>query len=132
MDGVTKAQIVWAETKDLRVPEGGDRATLSALRRHVAAMVSEAEKTFSRFETLPAHDDDMFAQDVAECAAAVEATTPDALKNLRAIVWPSADGKTLNKDDLKPPAPWDAAAAESLDGVMGPGSEREAKAAVSR
>jgi hypothetical protein len=115
MDAVTKAQIVWAETKNLRVPKGGDRATLSALRRYVAAIASEAEKTFSRFEALPAHDDDMFAQDVADCAAAAEATTPEALKNLRAIVWPSADGKTLNKDDLKPPAPWDAAAAESLE-----------------
>jgi hypothetical protein len=79
MDAVTKAQFVWAETKNLRVPEGGDRATLSALRRHVAAIASEAEKTFSHFEALPAHDDDMFAQDVADCAAAVEATMPDAL-----------------------------------------------------
>jgi hypothetical protein len=101
MDAVTKAQIIWAETKDLRVPESGDPATLSALRRHVAAIANEAEKTFSRFEALPAHDDEMFAQDVADCAAAAEAETPEELKNLRVIVWPSADGKTLNKNELE-------------------------------
>jgi hypothetical protein len=115
MDTVTKAQIIWAETKDLRVPEGGDRRTLSAFRRHVGAIASEADKIFSRFESIPARDDDLLAQDVADCAAAAEATTPEALKNLRMIVWPSADGKTLNRDDLKPPAPWDAATAESLE-----------------
>jgi hypothetical protein len=112
MDALTRAQIVWAETKDLRVPDGGDPATLSALRRYVAAIANEAEKTFSRFEAIPARDDDIYGPDVADCAAAAEGLWR---RDLRVIVWPSADGKTLNKDDLKPPAPWDAAPPESLE-----------------
>src|SRR5713101_6655277 len=76
MDAVGRAQIVWAETKDLRVPAGGDPDTLSVLRRHVAAIAGEAEKSFSRFESLPARDDASFAQHVADCAAAAEAATP--------------------------------------------------------
>ena len=112
MDALTRAQIVWAETKDLRVPDGGDPATLSALRRYVAAIASEAEKTFSRFEAIPARDDDIYGPDVADCAAAAEGPWRRAL---RVIVWPSTDGKTLNKADLKPPAPWDAAPPESLE-----------------
>ena len=114
MDALTRAQIIWAETKDLRVPDAGDPATLSALRRHVAAIANEAEKTFTRFEAIPARDDESFAADVADCAAAAETPTPDALKNRRVILWPSADGKTLNKDELKPPAPWDTAAPETM------------------
>ena len=114
MDAVGRAQIIWAETKDLRVPAGGDPGTLSALRRHLGAIAREEEKGFSRFEPLPARDDLSFAQDVADCAAAAEAATPDELKNLRAIVWPSADGKTLNADELKPPPPWDDAAHETF------------------
>ena len=114
MDAVGRAQIVWAETKDLRVPAGGDPGTLLALRRHVGAIAREEEKSFSRFEPLPARDDLSFAQDVADCAAAAEAATPDELKILRVIVWPSADGKTLNADELKPPSPWDGAAPETL------------------
>ena len=114
MDAVSRAQIIWAETRDLRVPAGGDPATLFALRRHMAAIIRESEKGFSRFEPLPARDDEFFGQQVADCATAAEAATPDELKNLRVIVWPSADGKTLNTDDRKPPPPWDTAAAETL------------------
>jgi hypothetical protein len=113
MDAVSRAQIVWAETKDLRVAEGGDAATLSALRRHVAAVVNEAEKSFLRFEFLPARDDELLATDVADTAAAAEAPTPENLKNLRVLVWPSADGKTLNQVEVKPPAPWDTAAPDT-------------------
>jgi hypothetical protein len=115
MDALTIAQVVWAETKDLRVREGGDPITLSTLRRHVAAIAREADKTFSRFEPIPARDDELYGPDVVDCGAAAEAATPDALKKLRVIVWPSADGKTLNKDELKPPAPWDTAAPESME-----------------
>ena len=107
MDAVARAQIVWAETKDLHVPTGGDRGTLSALRQQVAAIASEADSAFSRFEPLPARDDELFANEVADCAVAVEAPISDALKNRRVIVWPSADAKTLNTDEAKPPAPWD-------------------------
>ncbi len=114
MDTVGRAQIIWAETKDLRVAIGGDAATLSALRRQLAAIAAEVEKSFPRFEPLPARDDPNFAEAVADCAAAAEGSTPNELKSLRAIVWPSADGKTLNQDELKPPAPWDAAAPETL------------------
>lgn len=114
MDAVSRAQIVWAETKDLQVADGGDPATLSALRRQVAAIANEAEKSFPRFEPLPARDDANLAAQVADCAAAAETPTPAELKNLRAIVWPSADGKTLNQAEVKPPAPWDTAAPETL------------------
>lgn len=115
MDTVGRAQVVWAETKDLEVGDGGDAATLSALRRHIAAIAAESEKSFPRFEPLPARDDPDHAAAVADCAAAVEGAPPNDLKNLRVIVWPSADGKTLNQAELKPPVPWDAAAAETLE-----------------
>ena len=49
MDVVSKTQVIWGETKDLHVPQGGDQATLSALRRYIAAIATQAEKTFSRF-----------------------------------------------------------------------------------
>lgn len=118
MDTLTRAQIVWTETKDLQVPDGGDPATLSALRRHVAAIASEAERAFSRFEAIPARDDPLYGRDVIDCAKAAEGATEAAFKNIRVIVWPSADGKTLNKDELNPPSPWDMAAPESL-GLIG-------------
>jgi len=76
MGALTIFQIVWAETKDLRVPAGGDPATLARLRQHVAAIAGEAEKTFPRFEPVPAQDDDLYGPDVAACAAAVETATP--------------------------------------------------------
>lgn len=115
MDALTKAQILWAETGNLQVPDGGDRGTLSKLRQHVAAIASEAENTFSRFEPLPARDDPNHGKEVIDCAVAAEGSTPNALKNLRVIVWPSADGKTLSKHDVGPPAPWDTAAPETLE-----------------
>ncbi len=114
MGVVSNTQIVWTETKNLRIPQGGDHAPLSALRRYIAAIATQAEKTFSRFEPLPSYDDDFLADDVADCAAAAEGTTPEALKNLRVIVWPSADGKTLSAQERKPPAPWADAPADSL------------------
>ena len=80
MDAVSRAQIIWAETRDLRVPAGGDPATLFALRRHMAAIIREFEKGFSRFEPLPARDDEFFGQQVADCATAAEAATPDELE----------------------------------------------------
>ncbi|MEH2612963.1 hypothetical protein [Bradyrhizobium sp. AZCC 1693] len=115
MDALTRVQIVWTETRDLRVPAGGDPATLSTLRRNVAAIANESEKTFSRFEPIPARDDDLFGPDVVDCAAAAEASPSGGLKNLRLILWPSADGKTLSKDDLAPPAPWNSAPPETLE-----------------
>src|SRR5271154_6728071 len=102
MDTIGRAQVIWAETKDLQVADGGDAVTLSALRRQIAAIAVESERSFPRFESLPARDDATLAAQVADCAAAVESPTPNDLKNLRAIVWPSADGKTLNQTDLKP------------------------------
>ena len=114
MDAVSRAQIIWAETKDLRVLEGGDPATLSALRQHVAAIAGEAEKSFSHFEPLPARDDELYGRDVTDCATAAEAAVPQEMKNLRVIVWPSADGKTLNTSEMKPPAPWDTATPDTL------------------
>lgn len=115
MDTLTRAQIVWTETKDLQVPEGGDPATLSALRRQLAAIANEAAQAFSRFEAIPARDDELYGRDVVDCGMASEGAPASALKNVRVIVWPSADGKTLNKDELKPPPPWDMAAPESLE-----------------
>src|SRR4051812_8067451 len=114
MDAISRAQVVWAETKDLRVPDGGDPATLSALRRHVAAIASEAETSFSYFEPLPARDDQLRGREVIDCAAAAETTPPEDLQKMRVIVWPSADGKTLNAGEVKPPAPWDGAAPDTL------------------
>src|SRR5882757_8693099 len=114
MDTVSRTQAIWAETKDLQVADGGDAGTLSALRRHIAAIATEAEKSFPRFEPLPARDDPDLAAQVADCAAAAEAPTPNELKGLRVLVWPSADGKTLNQSELKPPAPWDTAAPDTL------------------
>jgi hypothetical protein len=114
MDTVGRAQVIWAETKDLQVGDGGDAATLSALRRHIAAIAAESEKSFPRFDPLPARDDPDYAPALADCAAAVEGAPPNDLKNLRVIVWPSADGKTLNQAELKPPAPWDGAAPETF------------------
>lgn len=118
MDIFTKAQIVWSETKDLKVAEGGDPATLTALRRYVAAIAGEDERTFSRYEAIPARDDELYGRDVIDCATVAEAATTDAFKNQRVIVWPSADGKTLKKDELNPPSPWDVATADSL-GLVG-------------
>ena len=115
MDTVSRAQAIWAETKDLRVADGGDAATLLALRRQLAAIAVEVEKSFPRFEPLPARDDPALAADVADCAMVVEGATPIELKNQRVIVWPSADGKTLNQAELKPPAPWDAAATDTFN-----------------
>jgi hypothetical protein len=114
MDTIGRAQVIWAETKDLQVADGGDAATLSALRRHIATVADESEKSFPRFDPLPSRDDPDHAAAIADCAAAVEGPTPDDLKNLRVIVWPSADGKTLNQAGLKSPSPWDAAAPETL------------------
>ncbi|MER8595740.1 hypothetical protein NKH33_30045 [Mesorhizobium sp. M1182] len=115
MDAFTRVQVVWAETRDLRVPAGGDPATLSTLRQNVAAIANEAEKSFSRFEPVPARDDPFFGSDVLDCVAAAEVSQSAGLKNLRVILWPSADGKTLSKDDLEPPAPWNTAAPETLE-----------------
>jgi len=115
MDALTRVQIVWAETKDLRVPTGGDASTLSTLRQNVAAIANEAEKTFSRFEPIPARDDPFWGSDVVDCAAAAEASLIGGLKNLRVILWPSADGKTLSKDGLEPPPPWNTASPDTLE-----------------
>ncbi|WP_186293996.1 hypothetical protein [Bradyrhizobium guangdongense] len=114
MSALTRFQIVWTETKDLQVPAGGDATTLARLRQQVAAIASEAEKSFSRFESVPAQDDDLYGADVAACTAAAEAAVPDALKNMRVILWPSADGKTLTKDEALP-APWDTATPDTME-----------------
>jgi hypothetical protein len=114
MDAVGRAQVIWAETKDLTVASGGDPATLMALRRHIAAIAGEAEKSFTRFEPLPAHDDPEAGRHVADCATAAESPIADEFKDLRVIVWPSSDGKTLNTDEVKPPAPWDTAKPDTL------------------
>lgn len=109
MDAVSRTMVVWAETKDLLVPDQGDPSTLSALRRHIAAIATEAEQSFSNFGPLPARDDQLYGRDVIDCAAAAEAAVQKDMANLRVIVWPSADGKTLNSDEMKLPPPWDTA-----------------------
>lgn len=115
MNVLTRVQIVWAETKDIRVPAGGDAATLSNLRQNIAAIANEEEKSFSRYEPIPAQDDPLFGTDVLDSAAAAEASASSGLKGLRVIVWPSADGKTLSKDGIAVPSPWDKAAPETME-----------------
>ncbi|OEO32856.1 hypothetical protein VW23_009520 [Devosia insulae DS-56] len=116
MDKLATTQVIWAETMHLRVPEGGDASTLSTLRRHIAAVAGDVPGTFNRFEALPAQDDPGHGADVRDSAAAAEAPVAEDLKGHRLILWPSADGKTLDTTQLAPPAPWTTAAPGDLIG----------------
>ena len=86
MDAVSRAMVIWAESKDLLVPDQGDPSTLSARRRHIAAIATEAEQSLSNFEPVPARDDQLYGRDVIDCAAAAEAPVQKDLANLRVIV----------------------------------------------
>ncbi|MCX5578926.1 hypothetical protein [Kaistia terrae] len=114
MDTLTKAQIIWVETKDLQVPAGGDQTSLSLLRDHVAAILAEAPEGFSRRSAIPAENDEVDGGAVTACAAAAEAAPRAELDNLRMILWPSADGRTLDVTPVAPPGPWASADKESI------------------
>src|SRR5258707_850076 len=54
MDAVSRAQIVWAETKDLRVPAGGGPGAPFGLGPAAAALAPPAGQSVSRLSPLPA------------------------------------------------------------------------------
>ena len=115
MDTFAKTQVIWAETKDVRVPAGGDPTTLSKLRLELAAIIEDDPTLFHRYETVPALDHPLYGPDVLDCAAAAAAIAAVPALKYRLILWPSTDGKTLDTRDIAPLPPWDKADPASFE-----------------